>query len=511
MKRITVTTLLLAFFVTLNLLLIYFLMFDTQILTPLFNRFEEETVITTTSEPRENGSNFRQLTNPTVDQIITPYKLVVKEDAQYYDVNYNATLEAVMELLANQPFELVDNHVVSDPEMFHSLSDQNLVELIYPTKFSVPALKRLIEIPTDLSTQFELNRIMIPEDEAATVYLVDTISETYIEANLQDADLKAELFTLIRSVRDDQWLAVEPYLLSQETVYLPTVETLASSQVYTLDELPDNLFLNEVFPNSNYDISEPDENNIRSYHTLLTSLLINDTTNFMTINHTFPSSSSSQNITRDMILSEERMRYSYPYIQSYEYWPGDIRLYQEQNNVVTYRRFLNGLPIYAAEGLADYGATRVTLRTNSTIEVFRFHMPLVVLGTHIHDMSEVYDVESAVQIETTLIDQGLSFADFDKIILGYEWQADMENFKKVTLIPKWFFYVNSQYYSIDQVRDGTVREYVDQQSTFGTNGANSTVKKASASFSKMESSNEINLLGQQVSATRRSRLWKEAP
>lgn len=480
MKRITLTTLLLAFFVILNLLLIYFLMFDTQVLTPLFNSFEEETVITTTSEPRENASDYRQLTDPTVDQIITPYKLIVQEDAQYYDVNYYATLEAVMELLANQPFELVDNHVETDPAMFQAMVEQNFVELIYPTKFSVPTLRRLIEIPTDLSTQFELNRILIPEGEATTVYLVDTINETYIEAKLQDEDMKANLFTLIRSVRDEQWLPVEPYQLSQHSVYLPTYETLASSQVYTLDELPDSLFLNEVFPNSNYDISEPDENNIRSYHTLLTSLLINDTTNFMTINHTFPSINSSQNITRDMILSEEKMRYSYPYIQSYEYWPGDIRLYQEQNNVVTYRRFLNGLPIYAAEGLADYGATRVTLRTNSTIEVFRFHMPLVVLDTHIHDMSQVHDIESAAQIEAALIEQGLSFEHFDKIILGYEWQAEMENFKKVTLIPKWFFYVNGQYYSIDQVRDGTVRGYIDQQNTFGMYSASPAVETTSA-------------------------------
>ena len=510
MKRVSLTTLLLAFFVTLNLLLIYFLMFDTQILTTLFNRFEEETVITSTREPEEDVSALHQLTNPAIEQIITPYKLVVQEDAQRYDVNYYATLEEVMALLANQPFELDDNHVETDPAMFQAIYEQNFVELIYPTRFSVPTLRRLIEIPTDLSTQFELNRIVIPEGQATTVYLIDTINETYIQATLQDEDMKADLFALIKSVRDEQWLPVEAYQLNEQIVYLPTYETLASSQVYTLDELPDSLFLNEVFPNSNYDISEPDENNIRSYHTLLTSLLINDTTNIMTINHTFPSINNSQNITRDMILSEEKMRYSYPYIQAYEYWPGDIRLYEEQNNVVTYRRFLNGLPIYVAQGLPDYGATQVTLRTNSTIEVFRFRMPLVVLGTHIHDMSQVYDIESAEQIEAALIEQGLSLSSFDNIILGYEWQDDMENFKKVTLIPKWFFYINNHYYSMDQLRDGTVRGYIDQQSTFGINGANLNVQTTSIAFSEMKGTDGTFPLGQQVASKRRSGPWKEA-
>lgn len=467
MKRISMTTLLLTFFVALNLLLIYFLLFDTQFMTSLFNRFEEETVITSTSEPVENVNAFHQRTDPAVEDIIAPYKLIVHEADKLYDVNYHATLEEVVTILGNQSIELVDNHVETDPELFQAVFQQDFVQLIYLTKFSVPTLRRLIEIPTDLSTQFELNRIVMPKSDPSTVYLVDTLNETYIKARMQHDDIKDDVFALVNSVRNEQWLPVERYQLYENVVYLPIHETLSSSQVYTLDELPDSLFLTEVFPNNNYDISEPDENNIRSYHTLLTSLLINDTTNVMTVSHTFPAVNSSNSMTRDMILAEEKMRYSFPYIQSFEYWRGDIHLFDESNNVVTYRRFLNGLPIYSAQGIADYGATKVTLRTNTAIEVYRYQMPLVILGTHIHDLSQVHDIESADQITAILTEQGLDFSDFTNITLGYEWQADMEDFRKAILIPKWFFHINSNHYSIDQVLDGTVRTYVDQQANSG--------------------------------------------
>lgn len=477
MKRISITTLMLTFFVVLNLLLIYFLMFDTQFVTSLFNRFEEETVITSTSEPVENVNAFHQLTNPTVESIITPYKLIVRESDQLFDVNYYPTLEEVVAILGNQSIELVDNHVETDPELFQAVFQQDFVQLIYPTKFSVPTLRRLIEIPSDLSTQFELNRIVIPKSDPSTVYLVDTLNETYITARMQGEAMKEEVFGLVNSVRADQWLPVERYQLKDNVIYLPIYETLSSSQVYTLDELPDSLFLTEVFPNNSYDISEPDENNIRSYHTLLTTLLINDTTNIMTISQTAPATNTDDGITRDMILAEEKMRYSFPYIQSFEYWRGDIRLYNESNNVVTYRRFLNGLPIFAAQGIADYGASKVTLRTNTVIEVYRYQMPLVILGTHIHDMSQVHDIESAAQIEAILTEQGLAFTDFTNITLGYEWQAEMEDFRKATLIPKWFFHINSTYYSIDQVMDGTVREYVDQQANAGVMETNDSGMK----------------------------------
>lgn len=466
MKKFSMMSFTVFILLVINLILVYFLLFNTSLLNRWLNQFEGETVITTTtSDPIVEVDDHYTLTEPTMDQVITPYKMIINEADAIYDVNNYDTLQAVMALLNQQAIEITSNNVETNPEMYQEAIAGDYLQLLYPTKYSVLSLRSILKIPEDVSTQFELSRIVIPRDRSDIVYLVDTSNFSYITAQFTDNLLASQILSVVDSVRNEQWLPVTHYELGMGSVYLPNFETIASSQIYTLDKMPDGLFLDDVFPNNNYDISELDANSVRSYHTLLTSFQINDLTNIMTVNHSISANQGSNSINREFILPEEKVRYSFPYVQTFEYWPGDIRLYSESNNTVTYRRFLNGLPIYSAPNLADYGATRVTLRTSPNIEVYRYQMPLVTIGTHIHDLSRVYDIESGQQIEALLTEQGLSFANFTNIVLGYEWQVEMENFKTVTLVPKWFFHINSNYYSIDQVRDGTLSELTKQVNT----------------------------------------------
>lgn len=465
MKKLSLTSIIVFILLAFNLFLVYLLLFDTSLVNRWLNQFEGETVITTSiSEPIEVEEDYYEVTTLTLDQLITPTKLIINEASDFYDVNNYATLQSVLELLGSQTIELNSNSVETHPEMYEAVIAGDYLQLLYPTSFSVPSLRGLITTPAELSTQFEMNRLAFSRELEGTVYLVDTKSQAYMEAELTDPTIAKEIFAVVDAVRDDQWLPVTRFAVEGGTVYLPTYETISLSQIYTLEKLPDSLFLDDIFPTNNYDIAEPDANSVRSYHNLLTTFQINDLTNMMSINYSLSSMTGSNIIIRDMVLPDEKVRYSYPYVQTYEYWPSDIRLYSEKNNTITYRRFLNGLPIYSAPGLADYGATRVTLRTNSTIEVARYQMPLITIGTHIHDMSRVYDIESGAQIAALLSEQGLSFESFTNIVLGYEWQSEMENLKTVTLVPKWFFHVNNTYYSIDQVRDGTLANLITQNS-----------------------------------------------
>lgn len=482
MKKLSLTSIIVFILLTINLFLVYLLLFDTNLLNRWLNQFEGETVITTsTSEPIEDVEDYYEVTTLTLDQLITPTKLIINESSDMYDVNNYATLQSVLELLGSQTIELNTNSVETHPDMYEGVTSGEYLQLLYPTSFSVPSLRGLIATPAELSTQFEMSRLVFPRHLEGTVYLVDTKSQAYMEAELTDPTIAKEIFAVVDAVRDDQWLPVTRFTVDGGAVYLPTYETISLSQIYTLEKLPDSLFLDDIFPSNNYDIAEPDANSVRSYHTLLTTFQINDLTNIMSINHSISSTTGSNNIIRDMVLPEEKVRYSYPYVQTYEYWPSDIRLYSENNNTITYRRFLNGLPIYSAPGLADYGATRVTLRTNPNIEVSRYQMPLITIGTHIHDMSRVYDIESGAQIAALLTEQGLSFEHFTNIVLGYEWQSEMENFKTATLVPKWFFHVNNTYYSIDQVRDGTVTNLIVQNSgqTQATDVSENSISQAS--------------------------------
>ena len=72
-------------------------------------------------------------------------------------------------------------------------------------------------------------------------------------------------------------------------------------------------------------------------------------------------------------------------------------------------------------------------------------------------------IESGEELEEILEEQGLQFAQFNQVFLAFEWQEEMEGFRKVTFIPKWYFVLKNQTYSIDQIKNGEVVEVMSYQ------------------------------------------------
>ena len=62
------------------------------------------------------------------------------------------------------------------------------------------------------------------------------------------------------------------------------------------------------------------------------------------------------------------------------------------------------------------------------------------------------DLESGQTIYDTLNQYGYQIEAFDHIQLAYEWQKDMDDFKRVELIPKWFFEFDGKMYSLDDIQ-----------------------------------------------------------
>ena len=107
----------------------------------------------------------------------------------------------------------------------------------------------------------------------------------------------------------------------------------------------------------------------------------------------------------------------------------------------------------------DYGAVKISLTNHvKRINLNQLQLPILTLGVNVDDQSRPVDIETGAEIQALLDKAGLKFSQFNQIVLGFEWQANMENFKKVELVPKWFFIVGNRVYSIDQIKNGFVRE-----------------------------------------------------
>ncbi|MGX7108930.1 hypothetical protein [Facklamia miroungae] len=395
--------------------------------------------------------------------IVAPYQLIIKEAGKYYHAYQSQVIQEIHELTDQTILELTNNQPQIDPIKLDEIMSKNHIQFIYLTKLSLSLLEDMVEIPEGLSTQFKVNRIILPKDQTGRVYFVDSINKSFLEGRINPSINNKKLFSAIESGSQDRIEMLE-YDINRDTVYLPKESLASPSQVYSLEKVPENNFIDPVFEGANFDITQPDLNNVRSYHTYNSSLMIDDDTNIMTVTHHNNQNNLRLRNEEDLVTQRDLLLKSLELSERFNYWGKDIRVFSDHNNQLIFRRFLAGMPIFSDPTLPDYGASKLNFVSQyNQLKLEKLQMPLIVLGVNITDLSSPQLVESGAEIKELLEEQNLKFSKFNQIILGFEWQKDMENFKKVNLVPKWFFVVGTQVYSIDQLKDGSLRIMLQQR------------------------------------------------
>ncbi|MCR8969555.1 hypothetical protein [Facklamia sp. 7083-14-GEN3] len=395
--------------------------------------------------------------------MVTPYQLIIKNEGTYYHAYQSQVIQEIHELTDQPITELVDNQPKIDPIKLDEIMSEDHIQFIYLTKLSLLLLEDMVEIPEGISTQFKINRIILPTEKEGKVYFVDSINKSFLEGRIRQSMDTEQLFSVIESGSSDRIEMVE-YEINRDTVYLPKESLTSPSQVYSLEKVPENYFIDPVFEGANFDITQPDLNNVRSYHTYNSSLMIDDDTNMMTVNHHNNQINGLLRSEEDLISQKALLVKGIELTERFNYWGKDVRVFSEQNNQLILRRFLAGMPIFSDPTIPDYGASKLNfVSQRSQVKLEKLQMSLVILGVNISDLSSPQIVESGSEIAELLEEQNLKFSKFNQIILGFEWQKDMENFKKVNLVPKWFFVVGTQVYSIDQLKDGSLRIMLQQR------------------------------------------------
>lgn len=449
--------------ISVNFFLTYLLL-NRADLNKLYSTFQKPQDRTQETTHKVFESHYFKPAKPQLLDTLEANQVIYRKKEGYFHVNQVQIHKEITSVFDHPIFELEDNQAQIDPVFLGTQMEKESIQFIYLDKISVTLLAPLIEIPEKLASNFELNRILISNDDKGSVYLVDSVTKSYIKAKMAEGVTFESIQNLIKE-DNFAYIPMQEYYINRDTVYLPKQSLASPSQVYVLEKVPEPAFLYPVFGEDTFDITEPDASKTRSYHTLTSSMMINDASNIMTISNNSQQTVNSVNMKSQALSQEDRIKKSVDFLQDYVYWNQGLRYYGSTENQVIFRRYLGGMPIFSPSNLPDYGVTKIGISNlNHQAEMNRLQMPLMILDVHVGDQSNNVVLESGKEIEKILEDQGLAFSQFSKILLAFEWQTEMENFKKVTLIPKWYFVANSQNYSIDQIKDGTVKKELTKHS-----------------------------------------------
>lgn len=465
-------TIILTILVTISFIFSYFILYDISAFVRLVRdettTSSEEELPTETIAPAP--TSFNQPTSLSFQDVIVAEDYLIRLGQQSYIIRDKATVNTLRSLIESRPIQVTNLDPNEDETIISNLLDVDHLQLELTTRIPVSAYTRILEIDEELSAEVMIDRIIIPlsSEETNSVYLVDATTNTYYVAELSSNLRKEELRNVV-SLEKSDLLEVIRYSGLRKPIYLPVNDMVIPSELFTLDMIRENLYIAEIFTmgdSNTSDVSRNDETIIR-FQNYLNTLEVNRTRQrfTLTIGRADPSDPRTQT---------EKLRNAYSMVQDFEYWDGDLRLYSTTNNYITFRRYYNNFPILTKSTLTDYGANIVQLRSDLSGDIYRYYQPMVTTYAHINNMSEDYELMNHEDILYTLQDMGYTISSFDDIFIGYEWQEDMEGFKKVELIPTWFFKLGAQNYTLDEVMNDSFRStWQDYQNSISVNNEGS--------------------------------------
>lgn len=382
-------------------------------------------------------------------EVLKPSQYIVRKQGEHYQLINRKILKQVEDQLT-RPLLRVENMLEqTDKDKLDQLYRGDYFEISFHTPLPLSVMKDYLDILPGLKTGFTADHILIPFADTPYAYLINSKEETYIRTRLKNEETQETLMGLYQE-NTKEFTPVERYLGLNDYIYLPFEEIEMETEIYTLEVLPQYLFVNKIFAsNSDYNKSEIEPNRV-TYKSYQYTLEFDNTRHRLdyTINRITPS---------EPLNRSEKLESSFKFIEEFHYWKEDMVITSFENNVINYRRMVNHLPIYVAPGLVDYGASYVYLRSDEGGEPYRYQMPLIMTQAHIKDQSEPVTLVSGDEIVDYLYQLNYALINFDRVFLAYEWQAGMEEFKKAELVPKWYFEFAGKKYSYEQLETDSFR------------------------------------------------------
>lgn len=363
-----------------------------------------------------------------IKEVLAPTLLAVHEKNTSVRYTNNSTVvQQASEMLDRWDVDsLAQARQLESVKDFEELLRQDQwLELVYPT--SVPfgdTTRYFNKVPKEL-VEHLYTRILIPigDNEQQHVVFVDLQTHTYYTARKSDSPIADQLLALVRN-NADAFTTGATVALKNNVAYLP-IETVQLKKEVFLQEQQDVAAYAKAFYADFTQVRVGQSNHIVRYHNDLSELVYNKETGVLNF---------FQNIidSPDLPFSEE-VRASFNTLKRYESWRGQWNYFEwdAQTHDMTYRRYLNGFPIFSDKGVAKI---RFNGNRESSVQVSLF-----TIQTPIESQQSDVVLPNVTTLRELLRAQNVRFEEIEELQIGYMWETRTEEVALVELTPQWYF------------------------------------------------------------------------
>jgi len=291
-------------------------------------------------------------------------------------------------------------------------------------------------LPNDLANA-GIDRVAFNLDESDNLLLYNSTEETLYTADIQD--MNTNPMNQLLSTEEISTAEVMTQEINNDYVYLPTERMDIQYRDFVIERMPNSFFVDELFE---------DTSSVEVAHTSDATRYVDITTEVIIDNENYVLSYLRQRQETEELSNVERFTQSYGQLNRLVNWSNGVHYYgyDEENNTLSYQRYMDGFPIFDENHEESMVNIRVTAGGLANMEV-----PLRVLQTPISTEGEQAKtmpsgLEVVGQLESI---PGYYMENVDGLRLGFQWEEVEETSEVVHLEPAWFVESDNQWHNLD--------------------------------------------------------------
>ena len=386
-----------------------------------------------TVTPTTQDSNVS--TTKNIEEVFVPNQLAVHTDTHTYITQNTKILEDVDKFLTDWRMEEVSYLATySMKEFKESILQTGRVEVKFPAAIHLDLISRYFDsLPEELSDEMITRILISPEVEKEILLVNDENQKVYrAKRSEKSVDPLLNLYT----ENHDLFVAANAFSLSDGIVFMPQDKLTLPVLVYLAEKQSNSFFINQLFEDTT-ELRDNSDDFVTSYSDNISELRINKETGILYYYR--------NNLDTVKVPGYRQVRNSFHKLKFLDTWPGPSLYngYDSSSEQTTYRRYINGIPIYDSKGM---GSVRIKMANSGPVEI---QFPTQIIQTPLEDRQQNVNLLSGEEVINQLEDSGYSFSEIQMIEIAYGWKESEESSRIVELTPMWFIKMEGTWKTLD--------------------------------------------------------------
>lgn len=392
----------------------------------------KETVESTTVT--ENVTNPRAATD-----VFLPLRLVWHhDDGSQLLSGENAISHVQSEIIKGTIGKIHQTVTRDEDKYFAAIDTQNSVELLYEGSFLLSEYNYVYGLGMDLSQvndglKLSFTRVLLDFDKNQIRFL-DYVGKNVYEGSLTIAKDK------VLEVLGNKNLLYYPVTADSEVLqrqYCLTDDIKMKKYSYILASQPYTVFQNAFFQEpDDVHTTEGDQELVYSSEKNET-MIITENTGTVFFSGKMPEESESELIDA---YSE-----SYHYINRLGSGIGNVRYFDTASNVVTYRTYVEGFPVFSD---LDKGEIGIGISQSNGDQLVQIKTSVDTIQVPIPADEEI-TLKSTKVVYQQLIDADADPEKIESLVVGYTWTSLPDTKQVVDLMPEWYVRYDKEWLSVN--------------------------------------------------------------